>query len=469
MKLSIMGHACFSVKAGGLRLVVDPWLSGPVFWGAWSHCPEPVYDDSIFEADCLFITHWHHDHFHADSLRRFRKDAHVFVPRFPVSLMADELREIGFHRVTEMVHDRRYPLGPDFAITALQIQYLDDSVLVVEADGVVVVDLNDAKPLPPSWRAIGRRCPRPDFMFRSHSPAWSFPTCYTFEDEAEAVAVERDSYKAAFRQAARVLEPRFAVPFASGVCHLHREARSENRHLVPGAELADYLERHPLPDGTECVLMPPGASWSPESGFDGTEPVVSFDLPAEVERLAAQHEDELARFYAREDAVVLDYSAFSDYFRQLLRALGPFRRLLRSVWVFRLRLGESIEYWSVDFARSRLGRGTTEPESYSSLIDVHPAVLSDALETRIVGNIEIAKRWRVHVRRGGVTGHLLLWVLISLFEAGYLTPRNFLSPRFIVGYARRLPEVFHYVLLLVRVLRRGVAAAAETVSAVESN
>ncbi len=116
-----------------------------------------------------------------------------------------------------------------------------------------------------------------------------------------------------------------------------------------------------------------------------------------------------------------------------------------------------------------MGRGTTEPEAYSSLIDVHPAVLSDALKTRIVGNIEIAKRWRVHVRKGGVTGHLLLWVLISLFEAGYLTPRNYLSPRFIVGYARRLPEVLHYVLLLVRVLRRGVAAAAETVSAVESN
>lgn len=457
------------VEAGDLRLVVDPWLSGPIYWGAWSHCPEPVYDDSIFEADHLFITHWHYDHFDANSLRRFRKDARVFVPRFPVSALANQLRELGFQRVTEMVEARRYRLGPDFAITAFQIQYLDDSVLVVEAGGVVIVDLNDAKPLPPSWRAIRRRFPRPDFMLRSHSPAWSFPTCYTFEDEAEAVAVERDSYMAAFREAARILEPRFAVPFASAVCHLHREARSENRHLVPSAEMADYLARHPLPGRTEFVRMSHGASWSSESGFEGTERAAQLDFLTEVERLATRRERELARLYAVEDAVVLDHSAFRDYFQQFLRSLGPFRRLLRSVWVFRLRRGETLEYWTVDFARSRVTQGTTEPESYTSRIDVHPAVLSDALETRVVANIEIAKRWRVHVRRGGVTGHLLLWVLISLFEAGYLTRRNLLTARFVAGYARRLPEVVHYVLLLVRVLRRGVSAAAETVSGVESH
>jgi hypothetical protein len=466
VEFRVVGHACMIVEAAGQRLVVDPWLVDPIYWGAWSHCPAPVYEESIYDAEHVFITHWHYDHFDAGTLRGFSRDCHFWVPRFPVSSMAGELRDLGFQQVTEMIGGRRYTLGPDFAITSFQIQYLDDSVLAVEAEGVVIVDLNDSKPLPPSWRAIRRRFPRPDFMLRSHSPAWSFPDCYRFEDPADAVVVQRESYMAGFREAARMLSPRFAIPFASGVCHLHREARAQNEHLVPARELLAYLQANPLPD-TEVVEMPPGASWSPEDGFRGTEAAADLDFEAEVARLADEQREELESLYAAEDAVVLSFDDFSAYFQEFLRRLGPFRRFLRSVWVFRIRQLETSEFWRVDFAHARIERLLTEPEGYTSRIDVHAGLLADALEQGIFANLEIAKRWTVHVRKGGVTGHLLLWVLISLSEAGYLTPRNLFRPRFIAGYTRRFPELLHYVLLFVRVMRRGVSAAAETVTRVE--
>jgi hypothetical protein len=187
MKFQIVGHACLSVEAAGKRLVVDPWIQGSVYWDAWWHCPDPVLDDGIFRADFIYITHWHFDHIHRESLERFDKGCHVLLAKFPVSSLPAQMRAMGFTRITEIEHGRPFAIAPSFSITSFQIQYQDDSLCVIEADGRVLVDLNDAKPLPRTWKRLQRRYPHVDFMLRSHSPAWSYPSAYTFDDPAGAV------------------------------------------------------------------------------------------------------------------------------------------------------------------------------------------------------------------------------------------------------------------------------------------
>ena len=78
-------------------------------------------------------------------------------------------------------------------------------------------------------------------MLRSHSPAWSYPTRYTFEDPADRLPVDARTYMEAFVAAAQQLRPRYAVPFASGICHLHREVLDENRYLVSAPEMKTVL------------------------------------------------------------------------------------------------------------------------------------------------------------------------------------------------------------------------------------
>ena len=143
MQFQIVSHACASIRQGQVQLVLDPWLIGPVYWGAWWHCPEPVHEQDIFKPDFVYITHWHFDHMHAESLRHFHEDTHFLVPRFPVSIMAQTLRDLGFRKVTELRHGEPFSLGQDFRITSWQIQYQDDSMCVVEGGGSVLVDLND--------------------------------------------------------------------------------------------------------------------------------------------------------------------------------------------------------------------------------------------------------------------------------------------------------------------------------------
>jgi UDP-MurNAc hydroxylase len=463
MKFQIVGHACLSVEAAGRKLVVDPWILGPVYWDAWWHCPEPVFDEGIFRPDFVYITHWHFDHIHPPSLRRFDKSCTVLLPRFPVSSLPAQVRSLGFERVVELEHGRPFRLADGFTMTSYQIQYQDDSACVIEAEGTVLVDLNDAKPLPRTWKRLRRRHPRVDFMLRSHSPAWSYPSAYTFDDPADAIPVDKQSYLQAFRNAAAVLSPRFAIPFASSVCHLHAEVLGENAHLGTPYDLERYWSTNPVA-GTELVRMPHGSTWSDRAGFDLTSDEEVRDLEGYVRRRIREESAVLEATYAREKDARIEFEEFAAFFRRFLRRILPLRPFLAVRWLFEIEQGGRTDRWLVDVRRGRVEPVEREPERITSRIRVHPAVLADALREGVFTNIDISKRWRVHIGRGGLTKHLVMWVLVSLFEAGSLDARNVLRWRFLAGWFRRRSEILDYLAVSLAMLRKGKAAAAQAVT-----
>ena len=80
------------LRQGTLRLVVKSVSSDTRACGS----RPPVCDDSIFEADNVFVSHWHFDHFDVETLRRFHRGAHLFVPRFVLGY-ARRLPELAHH------------------------------------------------------------------------------------------------------------------------------------------------------------------------------------------------------------------------------------------------------------------------------------------------------------------------------------------------------------------------------------
>ena len=142
----------------------------------------------------------------------------------------------------------------------------------------------------------------------------------------------------------------------------------------------------------------------------------------------------------------------------------PARPFLKIKLVFVVEEDGGTHYWSADFRSGKIERLTEEPKDTTSVIRVHPAVLDDALRSYVFTNIDISKRWRVHVRRGGVAKHLIGWVLISLYEAGYLKLGNLLHWRFVSCVFARRSEVLDYLRLFFTMLRKGTRAAAKAVT-----
>jgi beta-lactamase family protein len=455
MEFRIVSHACLEVSAAGKRLVIDPWLNEPTYWSSWWHAPPPVFGPEIFDADYVYITHWHFDHFDPKTLRKFHKQTTAIVPRFPISGLRQQLEQIGFERIVELRHGEKMTLGDGFSLTSYQISFQDDSVAVVEADGAILVDLNDAKPLPSTWKTFRAKYPKPDFMLRSHSPAWSYPTRYTFEDPADRLPVDARTYMEAFVAAAQQLRPRYAVPFASGICHLHREVRDDNRFLVSAPEMKAYFEANAArAPQTSLVVMPVGSRWSSANGFELTDNVVD-DIVGYAETRAQAESERLEKTYRSEAAKEIAFDDFAKYFNKFFRATRLLRPLVRKTrWVFPIEAGRT-EYWCVDFGKASIERSDRMPATYDSVITVSSAVLSGSLRNDVFTNVDISKRWRVHIKRGSAMRHFVLTNLLLLYEAEYLSPKRLLSWRFLSGYARRFPEVVDYARMAFRTATRG--------------
>src|SRR6476646_11302556 len=82
--------------------VTDSWVN-PASFRSWFPFPDnshgrPGIDwDRFGNADYLFVSHLHRDHFDAEHLRKHvSKKATVLLPEFPTSELEDQLRECGF-------------------------------------------------------------------------------------------------------------------------------------------------------------------------------------------------------------------------------------------------------------------------------------------------------------------------------------------------------------------------------------
>ena len=159
MNLELLAHASLKIEDyKKIRLVTDPWFISPVFFSSWYLCPEPNINNDIYDnTNFIYLTHWHFDHFDYKTLRKFNKKTKIFVPEFPSSIMKQELNKLGFKNVCEMVNKKEYKLSDQFSIISHQIEHHDDSILIIKVDGKIIINLNDAKPLPSSWKWIKKK------------------------------------------------------------------------------------------------------------------------------------------------------------------------------------------------------------------------------------------------------------------------------------------------------------------------
>ena len=98
MRITGLGHASALIETAHGTVLTDPWVN-PAYFGSWFPFPDnsQLDWDAIGQADYLFVSHLHLDHFDPEHLRRHvSKKATVLLPEFPTTELEDALREIGF-------------------------------------------------------------------------------------------------------------------------------------------------------------------------------------------------------------------------------------------------------------------------------------------------------------------------------------------------------------------------------------
>ncbi|HEY2762414.1 MAG TPA: Rieske 2Fe-2S domain-containing protein [Pseudonocardiaceae bacterium] len=153
MRVTGVGHAGLFIETGAGSVLCDPWVT-PAFFGSWFPFPDNSHLDwdTFGQADYLYVSHLHRDHFDADLLRRHvRTDTTVLLPDYPTDELERELAAIGFG--TFLRTRSGVPVERDglrimiTSLTGPSDGPIGDSALSLDDGRTVILNQNDAHPL----------------------------------------------------------------------------------------------------------------------------------------------------------------------------------------------------------------------------------------------------------------------------------------------------------------------------------
>ena len=465
MEFTVLSHAGLLVEHRGVRIVSDPWLIGSCYWRSWWNFPEPpaalVHD---LRPDYVYLTHLHWDHFHGVSLQKlFPPSTKILVPLVPTRRMVKDLEWLGFHDVTEVPHGGRVQLGEDFTLHSYQFGPAVDSAMVLEVGGSTLFNSNDCKLFGLPLKQITDRHRRFDFVFRSHSSASPIPYCIEGYRESFPHLRSQDDYVEEFSRFALSIGARYAIPFASNHCFLHRETVHFNDTAVLPTDVEAHHRALAARSGIDsrCVVMAPGSRWSDASGFD----LVPFDYAQRAERLAelaARHAETLERQYATEEETRFDAAAFRAYFERFVAAVpGLLRSRFSSPVVFRTADKDGVHHGRIDL-RARRVDFVDGPAEGDIVVETPALVLNDCTRNTMFSVWAASKRLRIRLPTPAHLDRLVgFLLLLDLLELDTLPLRRNFAPRSLGVRLRRWREVVEAASLFFKhkVLRRPFSIA----------
>ena len=460
MQLTILSHAGMRVEHQGVSLVTDPWLIGSCYWRSWWNFPEPSKELlKNVEADFVYLTHLHWDHYHGPSLRRFFGPNTTFLlPKVCTTRMTDDLRSMGFSRFIEIPHGATYEMASDFTLCSYQFGVGVDSAAYIKGGGVSILNANDCKLFGQPLRHLLRKQGRPDFALRSHSSASPIPYCVKGYKRDFGDFRTQANYIEEFARFAISVGARYAVPFASNHCFLHRDTFHFNDTAVSPDLVEGYCNKlaKELGAETECVVMSPGSCWSQENGFE----LEDFDFdrrPEVINEMAEKYAPKLEAFYREEEQERADFDAFRSYFEQFLAAVPRYiRKRWKPALMFRVPDAYQTHYWYVDPATCTVSDLDSEVEG-AAVIEVPPRVVNDCASLRMFSAWTPSKRLSIELPAPVALKTVKrFFTLVDAYELDNLPLRKNLRPRNLGVFIRRWREGAEAVRLLFKhtVLRR---------------
>lgn len=451
MRFQVLSHAGLLVEGAGRSLLFDPWLVGSAYWRSWWNYP-PV-DRALVEGlkpDFISLTRIHWDHFHGPSLRRFPRETPILIPRDPNPRLRGDLVKLGFTDIRELAHGKACDLAPGFRLTSWHFHPFAKSAAVVECEGRTLFNANDAQFMGAPLKQILRRHGPVDFVFRSHSSA-NPRQCFDYLDDPARPREKGDRHLRDFAAFARATGARYAIPFASNQCFLHKDVFHLNASITTPTHVEEYCRRQGM-RRPEVRVMVSGDSWSSEHGFR-VDPADYFSgRDAKLRLYAADEAETLGRFYAMEAAADVSLSQVAAYFQRFLAA---WPRPLR--WLFRRRplalsvTGQRHRHFVVDINKGET-REVNALDDGRHPLQIHTSayILRRCMVLDLFVHLGIGKRVLYRCRRADHKYLFLIGHLWNMYECGQLPLRNLLRPRFLAAWLPRWRELLLYAVIAAR-------------------
>ena len=223
--ITFLGHAGLDVRLGATRVVCDPWLSARgAYLGSWHPFPDNGHlaAKDLHDTPTLFISSPRPDHCDLETLGAFPKTVRVVIPAFPSRVLADQIGQLGFTEVVELLDWQPLDLGGGARLTVVSAspRHILAAALVLELDGEVIVNQNDCPLDAATLARLGAT--KPSVHFVQFSGASYFPAVYDFPPDQMKAQVEEEVAEISrrFFGAAAEIGARYLVPSGGPPCFL---------------------------------------------------------------------------------------------------------------------------------------------------------------------------------------------------------------------------------------------------------
>ncbi len=310
MRVTGLGHASALIETEHGSVLTDPWVN-PAYFGSWFPFPDnsELDWDRFGQADYLFVSHLHRDHFDPEHLRRHvSKKATVLLPNFPTSELEDRLRELGFRSFVKTTSQEVVELdGLSIMIQSLVSPTdgpIGDSSLWLTDGSTTLLNQNDARPSDLGFFAgLG---PVDVHLLQFSGAIW-FPMVYDLPKRAKQ-ALGATKRERQFDRTLRYiddLKASYVFPIAGPPCFLDEELWGFNdifgdeSNIFPDQSVfLDWLAQRGRDNGR--LLLPGTVADVSEPGCPVRHPIAD----AEVERLFADKAGYLAEMRERRQPAV---------------------------------------------------------------------------------------------------------------------------------------------------------------------
>jgi UDP-MurNAc hydroxylase len=337
MRVTALGHAGLKVETGKATLLLDPWFSPEgAFQASWFQFPDNSHllNASLFQPTAIAISHEHLDHVDPWFLSHVPSHVPVIIPHYPSPILKQKILRGGPREIIEAAQWERIEIADGTTVFFVSEPPMNhDSAIIVEADGHVLLDLNDARLFPVQFRDIRQTVGGTVdmFAFQGAGASW-YPMCYRYSPE-HALETSRQKRRAKFAycfRSMRVLEPVVGVPFAGPPAFLDPALFRHNAEMEEGIfpdqrQVADWLESRGVAD---VPVLLPGDAWDVEARVKDSDPRwdgFSFEERFDyLERYAARRSEHVQRVLARHpEPKESQWEPFRGYFQRLL-SMSPY-------------------------------------------------------------------------------------------------------------------------------------------------
>ena len=269
MRIEYLNHASVIIKSDEQSLLCDPWFSGTAFGGGWGlqyNNPEAL--QRARSCTHLWISHFHPDHLHLPTLRQLA----ALVPEIKALAndsanfrISEALQQAGFKNIVPLYERSKLPLTSGMRVTRYPTAGIDN-MLLIETPAGRILNYNDCHLPIDALKLLMRKIGKVDILLHNFNHAIKF-----IDNPRKSDEEIRGQQKTNYKKVLDVINPRWAIPFASAHYYRTRNTRWQNESLLQSEDLVELDSRIlPVRIGSEVTFdnklqpafSPPSASIS---------------------------------------------------------------------------------------------------------------------------------------------------------------------------------------------------------------